>query len=159
MLKRLLISSLIPATTLLAQNPVTILLENFATGLISPVDIAHCGDERLFIVEQAGRIMIVGPDGTVSPTPFLDIQARVNDAGGEQGLLGLAFDPDYTTSGRFYVNYTAGSGNGTSRVSRFNVTDDPDVADPDSEEILYTVPQPASNHNAGDLDFGPDEYL
>lgn len=159
MLKRLLISSLIPATTLLAQNPVTILLENFATGLISPVDIAHCGDERLFIVEQAGRIMIVGPDGTVSPTPFLDIQARVNDAGGEQGLLGLAFDPDYTTNGRFYVNYTAGSGNGTSRVSRFNVTDDPDVADPDSEEILYTVPQPASNHNAGDLDFGPDGYL
>lgn len=159
MLKRLLISSLIPTTTLLAQNPVTILLENFATGLNAPVDIAHCGDERLFVVEQPGRIMIVGPDGSLSPTPFLDIQARVNDAGGEQGLLGLAFDPDYATNGRFYVNYTAGSGNGTSRISRFNVTDDPNVADPDSEEILYTVPQPASNHNAGDLDFGPDGYL
>lgn len=159
MLKRLLISSLIPATTLLAQNPVTILLENFATGLIAPVDIAHCGDERLFIVEQAGRIMIVNPDGSVNPTPFLDIQTRVNDGGGEQGLLGLAFDPDYGSNGRFYVNYTAGSGNGSTRVSRFRVTEEPNVADPDSEEILYTVVQPASNHNAGDLDFGPDGYL
>jgi glucose/arabinose dehydrogenase len=159
MLKRLLISSLIPATTLLAQNPVTILLENFATGLIAPVDIAHCGDERLFIVEQAGRIMIVNPDGSVNPTPFLDIQTRVNDGGGEQGLLGLAFDPEYASNGRFYVNYTAGSGNGSTRVSRFRVTEEPNVADPDSEEILYTVVQPASNHNAGDLDFGPDGYL
>lgn len=159
MLKRLLISSLIPATTLLAQNPVTILLENFATGLIAPVDIAHCGDERLFIVEQAGRIMIVNPDGSVNPTPFLDIRTRVNDSGGEQGLLGLAFDPGYASNGRFYVNYTAGSGNGSTRVSRFRVTEAPNVADPDSEEILYTVVQPASNHNAGDLDFGPDGYL
>lgn len=159
MLKRLLISSLIPATTLLAQNPVTILLENFATGLIAPVDIAHCGDERLFIVEQAGRIMIVNPDGSVNPTPFLDIRTRVNDSGGEQGLLGLAFDPEYASNGRFYVNYTAGSGNGSTRVSRFRVTEAPNVADPDSEEILYTVVQPASNHNAGDLDFGPDGYL
>lgn len=159
MLKRLLISSLIPATTLLAQNPVTILLENFATGLIAPVDIAHCGDERLFIVEQAGRIMIVNPNGSVNPTPFLDIRTRVNDSGGEQGLLGLAFDRDYASNGRFYVNYTAGSGNGSTRVSRFRVTEEPNVADPDSEEILYTVVQPASNHNAGDLDFGPDGYL
>jgi len=159
MLKRLLITSLIPASQLVAQNPVTIALENFATGLSSPVDIAHCGDERLFVVEQAGRIRIVDPNGVVRPTPFLDIIARVNDGGGEQGLLGLAFDPDYANNGRFYVNYTAGSGNGSTRISRFVVTDNPDVGDPDSEEILYTVTQPASNHNGGDLDFGPDGYL
>ncbi len=143
----------------LAQDPVTIALENFATGLDSPVDIAHCGDDRLFIVEQAGVIRIVSPDGTVSAAPFLDIQDRVNDNGGEQGLLGLAFDPLYSENGRFYVYYTAGSGNGTSRVSRFTVTADPDVAEPTSEEILYSVAQPASNHNGGDVAFGPDGML
>lgn len=154
-----LFACLLPLGQLAAQNPVTIQLENFATGLQSPVDIAHCRDERLFVVEQAGRIMIVAPDGSVADTPFLDIQERVNDSGGEQGLLGLAFDPEYSTNGRFYVNYIAGTGNGTTRISRFTVTNDPNVADPASEEILYTMVQPASNHNGGDLDFGPDGYL
>ena len=159
MIRNLLLVSLLPISTLYAQDPVTIALEPFATGLLSPVDIAHCGDERLFIVEQAGRIRIVDGEGTVAPTPFLDIQSRVNDSGGEQGLLGLAFDPDYATNGAFYVNYTAGTGNGSTRVSRFVVTADPNVADPASEVIVYTVPQPYANHNAGDLDFGPDGYL
>lgn len=159
MLRRILFSSLVPFGQLAAQTPVTIVLENFATGLNSPVDIAHCDDERLFVVEQAGRIMVVAPDGTVSETPFLDIRGRVNDGGGEQGLLGLAFDPGYAANGRFYVNYIAGNGNGSTRVSRFNVSADPNVADSTSEEILYTMVQPASNHNGGDLDFGPDGYL
>lgn len=159
MLKKLLLSSLLPATAALAQNPVTIALENFATGFSSPVDIAHCGDDRLFIVEQGGRIRILAPNGSIWPTPFLDIQTIVNDNGGEQGLLGMAFDPNYAENGRFYVNYIFGSGNGTTRVSRFTVTNDGNVADPTSEEVLLSVPQPASNHNGGDLAFGADGYL
>ncbi len=159
MIGKALLLSLIPCASLFAQDPVTIALEPFASGLSGPVDLAHCGDERLFVVEQAGRIKIIAPDGTVSTTPFLDITTRVNDSGNEQGLLGLAFDPDYTTTGIFYVNYTGGTGNGESRISRFRVTEDPNVADPESEEIIYTVTQPYSNHNGGDVEFGPDGYL
>ena len=150
---------LIATTLASAQDPVTIGLEDHATGLSSPVDIVHCGDERLFVVEQSGVIRIVSPTGEVSAVPFLDIADRVNDGGGEQGLLGLAFDPGYAENGRFYVYYIAGTAEGTSRLSRFRVTDNPDVADPASEEILYTVEQPAANHNGGDLAFGPDGYL
>ncbi|HPF89673.1 MAG: PQQ-dependent sugar dehydrogenase [Flavobacteriales bacterium] len=157
--RRSVILPLLFTNLLFAQDPVTIALENFATGLDSPVDIAHCGDERLFVVEQAGTIRVVLPTGVVVATPFLDIVDRVNDGGGEQGLLGLAFDPAYQENGRFYVYYTAGSGNGSSRVSRFTVTEDPALADPASEEILFTFAQPASNHNGGDLAFGPDGYL
>ena len=142
-----------------AQAPVRIDLELFAEDLLEPVDIAHCGDERLFIVERAGRIMILDAEGNASTTPFLDIQERVNSNGGEQGLLGLTFDPDYATNGEFYVHYIAGTGNGSTRVSRFRVTGDPAVADPESEEIIYTMVQPAPNHNGGDIDFGPDGYL
>jgi len=141
------------------QSPVALELETFATGLAGMVDIVHADDERLFVVLQPGVIRIVGPDGTVLPTPFLDIQARVNDAGNEQGLLGLAFDPAYAENGRFYVNYTAGSGSGSTRISRFTVTDDPNIGDPASEEILFTWTQPYTNHNGGDLDFGPDGML
>ena len=144
-----------------AQSPVAIELVLWANGLTEPVDIAHAGDDRLFVVEQPGRIKVITDSMTVLPTPFLDITAQVNDVGSEQGLLGLAFDPDYANNGRFYVYYTAAGGGpaGQSRVSRFLVTADPNVADPASEEILYTWPQPFSNHNGGDLDFGPDGYL
>lgn len=142
-----------------AQSPVRIQLQPFATGLNGPVDMAHCGDDRLFVVERAGLVRIVDPEGVVSARPFLDIRNIVNDAGGEQGLLGLAFDPDYAANGEFYVYFTAGTGNGTDRVSRFHVSSDPDSADVDSEEIIYSVVDPASNHNGGDLAFGPDGYL
>lgn len=157
--------SVIAAVGLLLQaraqvTPLTLSVELLPpTGLTRICDISHCGDERLFLTLQAGNIRIMNPDNTVLPTPFLNITDRVNDAGNEQGLLGLAFDPDYANNGYFYVNYTAGSGNGTSRVSRFSVTSDPNVADPNSEEILYTVTQPYSNHNGGDIDFGPDGML
>lgn len=142
-----------------AQSPVRIQLEQFATGLTRICDIAHTDDERIFAVLQAGSIRIVQPDGTVLPTPFLNISSRVNSTGNEQGLLGLAFDPDYATNGWFYVNYVNGPGFGTSRVSRFSVSSNPNVADPDSEVIIYTQTQPASNHNGGDMEFGPDGYL
>lgn len=159
MLRNLVWMTLVSGSALVAQDPVTIELQPFATGFTRPVDIAHCGDERLFIVEQGGTIKVVEPDGTVLGTDFLNITDRVNDAANEQGLLGLAFAPDYATSGFFYVNYTAGTGNGESRISRFSVTSDPDVADPESEVILFNWPQPFANHNGGDLDFGPDGHL
>ena len=142
-----------------AQSPVALELESFATGLSGMVDIVHADDERLFVVLQPGVIRIVQPNGSVLPTPFLNIQARVNDTGNEQGLLGLAFDPAYAENGRFYVHYTAGSSSGNTRISRFTVTSDPNVGDPDSEEVLFTWPQPFTNHNGGDLDFGPDGML
>lgn len=142
------------------QTPLTLQVELLPpTGLTRIVDISHCGDERLFLTLQAGQIRIMNPDNTVLPTPFLNITSQVNSAGNEQGLLGLAFDPNYAQNGYFYVYYIAGSGSGTSRVSRFSVSADPNVADPTSEQILYTRSQPVSNHNGGDLDFGPDGML
>ena len=132
-------------------------MTSFATGLDKPVSITHAGDSRLFVVEQTGIIRIIDAEGNVSPQPFLDIRDRVN-YGGERGLLGLAFHPGYMTNGYFYVNYT-GLDNHT-RVSRFSVNGmDPEIADPDSELNLLIVNQPFTNHNGGDLAFGPDGYL
>lgn len=128
------------------------------TGFSNPVDIAHCGDDRLFIVEKAGIIKIV-EDETVLPTPFLNITNIVHDTGSEQGLLGLAFHPQYDVNGFFYVYYTAGSGNGTTRLSRFSVSGNPDIALSSSEVILWELAQPYSNHNGGDIDFGLDGFL
>ena len=135
-------------------------LETFASGLSSPVSLANAGDSRLFAVEQVGRIRIIQSNGTVLSTPFLDITDRVDSAGSEKGLLGLTFHPDYANNGYFYVNYTnTTQGTLRTRISRFSVTGNPNVADPASESILFTVNQPYSNHNAGDIHFGPDGYL
>ena len=133
-------------------------MQSFASGFSFPVDITHAGDERLFIVEKAGRIRIIDDNGATLPQPFLDITGRVNAQASERGLLGLAFHPDYANNGYFYVNYTNNSGN--TRISRFSVTaDNSNLADPNSELNLLEVGQPFSNHNAGDLNFGPDGYL
>ena len=114
---------------------------------------------RLFIVQKTGEIFIVNlPAGTVNPTPFLDIHDRLILEGTEQGLLGLAFDVDYATNGRFYLNYTAPGGafqQGVTHVSRFNVTADPDIADPASEVIVLAFDQPQANHNGGWVGFSP----
>ncbi len=139
------------------QANISLSLQNFASGLSSPVSLANAGDSRLFVVEQAGIIKIIQSNGTVLGTPFLDITARVDDSGSEEGLLGLTFHPDYATNGYFYVNYT--SSDSRTRISRFTVTGNPNVADPNSEEILLTVVQPYTNHNAGGIHFGPDGYL
>jgi|GEM_PF-681306 len=142
------------------QTELNLNLDLFATGLNDPVSMAHAGDDRLFVVEQAGRIRMVEADGTLVPAPFLDIVDRVDASQPEMGLLGLVFHPDYATNGYFYVNYThTGENVRYTRISRFSVTADPTVADPDSENILLTVAQPFPNHNAGDLHFGPDGYL
>lgn len=132
-------------------------LTQFSTGFTAPVDIKNCGDDRLFIVEQNGRIQVVDTDGVRNPFPFLTITDRVR-YGGEQGLLGLAFPPDFLTSGYFYVNYTA-QPNGRTRISRFHVDPGVDSADRATEEILLTIYQPFSNHNGGHIMFGPDGYL
>ena len=125
-----------------------------------PSVIANAGDERLFIVEQAGRIWGVSGRGEgASKTLFLDIAGRVQD-GGERGLLGLAFHPNYEQSGYFYVNYTTlFDGRSLSRISRFQVTGTGGVADPNSELILLEQEQPYSNHNGGDLHFDPQGML
>ena len=140
-------------------NPVRIALHNWATGLNKPVWLTNAGDDRLFVVQREGAIKIITDSMQVLPTPFLNITSLVNSGQNEQGLLGLAFDPDYATNGFFYVYYIHGSGSGSSRLSRFHVSADPNVADPSSEVILLTVAQPYWNHNGGCLQFGPDGYL
>ncbi|WP_426430774.1 PQQ-dependent sugar dehydrogenase [Winogradskyella sp. HB-48] len=133
-------------------------LESFASGFNRPVNIKHAGDDRLFVVEQDGIIKIVNSDGTIETTNFLDIDDRVRSIGNEQGLLGLAFHPDFATNGYFFVNYTNNSGDTViSRFSRIGVS--PTIADPNSELIILTYSQPFSNHNGGELQFGPDGYL
>ena len=135
-------------------------LQAFATGLDRPVGLASAGDYRLFVIEQDGRIMIIERDGGLVATPFLDISDRVDSSGPEEGLLGLAFHPEYNANGLFYVNYTNTlEGVCRTRISSFQVTQNQYIADPDSESILLTVDQPEHNHNAGKISFGPDGYL
>ncbi len=133
--------------------------EPVVEGFERPVYVADPddGSGRLFVVEQGGRILIVR-DGAVAPDPFLDIVDRVETSGAEQGLLSVAFDPDYATNGRFFVGYTGL--NDRNVVSRFTVSaDNRDRADPESERILIDVDDPYPNHNGGLVLFGPDGYL
>jgi glucose/arabinose dehydrogenase len=129
-----------------------------AQGFSQPLFVTHANDgsNRLFIVDQPGRIWLI-ENGEVAATPFLDIRGRVNDQSNEQGLLGLAFHPDYSDNGYFFVNYTNSSAD--TIVSRFSVSDESNLADSSSEEIILEVAQPYSNHNGGHLEFGPDGYL
>jgi len=138
--------------------PVGLAFTTVATGLTQPVAMAAAGDGsgRLFIAEQAGAVRVLAAGGLLA-VPFLDISDRVL-AGGEQGLLGLAFSPGYARNGWFYLCYTR-SPDGASVISRFTVSNDPDLALAASEEVLLTVPQPFANHNGGQLAFGPDGYL
>ncbi len=137
---------------------VTLRLEPLLENIDQPLFVTHAGDGsgRLFVVEKTGRIQIV-QDGQLLPQPFLDISAQVS-LSSEQGLLGLAFPPDYAGSGRFYINYTNRIGDTV--IARYLVSpDDPNRADPASETPLLQLDQPAPNHNGGMLAFGPDGYL
>jgi glucose/arabinose dehydrogenase len=139
------------------ENPSGNVLTIFTSGFVNPVCIANAGDSRLFIVEQTGYIYIVDSNGNVNPVPFLDIHNQVT-FGGEQGLLGLAFHPLYASNGYFYVNYIGV--NDSTHISRFSVSSgNPDIADAQSELKMMTISQPFTNHNGGDLQFGPDGYL
>ena len=136
----------------------TVAAEIAVQGLSNPVDVANAGDGsgRLFVVEQAGVIRIVR-DGAILGQPFLDIHERIA-SGGERGLLGLAFHPDYPTDPRFFVDYT--DVNGDTVVASYVVDPAaPDRADPASETILLKVTQPFANHNGGAVVFGPDGML
>jgi glucose/arabinose dehydrogenase len=123
----------------------------------SPLGIVNAGDGsgRLFVVAQAGQVWIV-EDGRRNERPFLDIADQIT-TGGERGLLGLAFHPDFPDDPHFYVDYTDEQGNTV--VSRWTVSSNPDVADAGSERVLLHVDQPFPNHNGGALQFGPDGYL
>ncbi len=133
-----------------------------ATGLSSPVWVTSPpGDARLFVLEQPGRIRIL-ENGALVAKPFLDLsadaQGPVNATGNEQGLLGLAFHPDYAHNGRFYVHYTRADD--AIVIAEYTVTSDPDVADPASARVLMTIPHPGqTNHNSGTVQFGPDGKL
>jgi len=133
----------------------TIGLQSFASGFSSPVEIIHPpNDARLFIVQKGGLIRIVNPNGTINATPFLTVTGLSNSS--EQGLLGLAFHPNYATNGLFFINYTNTAGDTV--ISRYSVSTNPDVANT-TGTILMTIDQPYANHNGGTLRFGPDGYL
>lgn len=129
-----------------------------ASGFSSPVQVTNAADssDRLFVVEQTGKIRII-QNGQALATPFIDLTALIACCG-ERGLLGLAFHPNYAVNGFFYVNYTR-SGDGATVVARYTVSANPNVANPASAQTLLTIPQPYSNHNGGQVMFGPDGYL
>lgn len=136
-------------------QPVALTAETVVEGLDLPLYAVSPGDERLFIVEQVGRIRILA-GGQLLETPFLDISGSVS-TGGEQGLLGLAFHPNFAENGRFFVNYTDTAGD--TQIVGYTVSSDPNLADPDSATALLSIDQPRANHNGGWLGFGPDGRL
>ncbi len=144
--------------------PFTITLAPLVTsGLNEPVHLTHAGDGsgRLFVVEKAGYIRVI-TNGILLGTPYLDIHTLVQSSGGEQGLLSVAFEPDFETNGTFYVNYTGLSGPvGDTVIARYVVADpSANVASVVSFTNILTIPQPEANHNGGQLQFGPnDNYL
>lgn len=177
----ILISNVSYAETPVSPNQTShtqiIELETLASGLTSPVGLTHAGDGsgRVFIVDQIGQVRVV-QDGQLLATPFLDISAKLpalNPFFDERGLLGLAFHPGYASNGRLFVRYSAprdGDSSdpcfGTSRgcheeiLAEYAVSaDDPNIADPSSERILFRIDEPQFNHDAGEVAFGPDGYL
>ena len=135
-------------------------------AFVSPIAMmqAPSDSSRWFVAQQGGRILqFVNDASTSNPSPFLDISAQVNDAFSESGLLGMAFHPNFPVTPFVYVNYTvAGSGIGnplTSRISRFQSVDNGLTLFAGSEQIVLEVLQPFTNHNGGNLAFGPDSFL
>ena len=126
------------------------------TNLLQPDD----GADRIFVTEQSGRILVFPNDPEVeSAGEFLDIRDIVRDEANEEGLLGLAFPPDFPATDHFFVHYSASSPR-RSVISRFSVSgSDPDMADASSEVVVLEVEQPYGNHNGGQIEFGPDGFL
>ena len=129
-----------------------------ADGFQQPVYLTHSidGSRRLFVVEQGGVIWIIQGGKRLTP-PFLDLSDRISRRASEQGLLGLAFDPEYAHNGYLFLHYS--DGNGDTVVMRFAVSDDPNRTDPRSGIHVLTQLQPYRNHNGGQIAFGPDGYL
>lgn len=137
--------------------------EQIATGLVRPCEIVNDGvhANRMYVLEQPGRINIMDLEGNIAANTFLDIASQVTSSGNEQGLLGLAFSPDFADNGHFFVNYTQSQGfTLRTRVSRFTAqAPDFTQADPGSEVLVLDFIQDFGNHNGGQVDFGPDGYL
>ena len=141
-------------------TPSSLVLTNVVGGLGRPLGLEKPpGDSRLFVVEQAGTIRII-KNGALLPGNFLDIQGLVNFDGSEQGLLGMAFHPNYSSNRKFYVNYNRDNGTRQTVIAEFQASSvDPDQADPASERDLLVVNQPFTNHKGGQLIFGSDGFL
>ena len=140
-----------------AEPPPKINLEPLVRGLQQPLYVTHDGTDRIFIVEQPGRIRLF-QNGQLQKDPYLDLRAKVT-SGGECGLLGLAFHPDFATNGYFYVNYTARRGTLVTVISEFRAEPKSNRVDPRTERELMTFEQPYPNHNGGQVVFGPDRML
>ena len=140
-------------------GPEALALEPFTTGLDAPIGITNAGDGtgRLFVNEQGGRVRVVGADGRLRPEPFVDLSGVVT-AGGEQGLLGLAFHPDFASNRRLFVYYTR-AGDAADTLAELTADPGGARADPASLRVLFSVADPYANHNGGQLAFGPDGYL
>ena len=144
----------------------TIALDTVAEGFEQPVDFATpSGDDRQFVVDRPGQVYVVNADGR-REEPFIDVSGRMTPVEGEQGLLGLAFHPEFGSNGRFYLRYSAPSTDETpdsyshtAVLAEFRANDDRTAGQLDTERRLLEVPEPQSNHNAGALGFGPDGYL
>ncbi len=147
-----------------APSPENVQLTLVAGGFNRPLYLTHAGDgsNRLFLLEQSGKVWIF-KDGEMLPQPFLDLSAIISRSAlgsgfTEQGLLGLAFHPQYAINGIFYVNYT--DRNGSTVLARYQVSQsNPDLAAGGSGEIIFHLAQPYANHNGGHIEFGPDGYL
>lgn len=149
-----------PASTAATPSqPLAISFQEVVSGLERPVDIQNAGDQRLFVIEKPGRIRVIDHAGNLVGSPFLDIESLIDDESNEEGLLGMAFHPNYAATGHVYVNYTVNNPPRT-RISRFTVSStNANIADADSEVVLIEFGQPRGNHNGGQVQFGPDGYL
>jgi glucose/arabinose dehydrogenase len=134
-------------------------LEQVASGLSDPIGVTNAGDGtgRLFVNERGGRIRVVNPDGSVQATDFVDLSDEV-EAGGERGLLGLAFHPQFATNGRLFVHYSR-KGDGATVISELTASADRRTAIAASERVIFTLSQPFANHNGGEIAFGPDGFF
>jgi len=153
-------SAAAPPSVAASVAPLTgIQLESVVGGLTDPIGVTNAGDGsgRLFVNERGGLVRVVNPDGTLRDLDFVDISDRV-EAGGERGLLGLAFHPNFAANGRVFVHYSR-RGDGATVISELTASADRSTADPASERIIFTHDQPYANHNGGQLAFGPDGYF
>ena len=160
---RVALPALAVSTAAASEPPGDLALTLFRDGFTRPVAVRNAGDDtgRLFVVEQGGTIRVVADGQTLVP-PFLDLSAVVDDGDNEQGLLGLAFHPDYESNGYLYVNYTydPGADPDRTRIERYKVSaGDPNQADAGSATTILDFEQNGTNHNGGDLHFGPDGFL
>lgn len=154
-----------PVSTLYAQPATDVELEQVLSGMSATVDLKNAGDSRLFALGQNGLVQIVTFDAadnaSLLPMPFLDLSTLVS-SGNEEGLLGIAFHPEYADNGYFFVNYTClaalqpdCANNGDTIIARYTVSTNPDIADPGSALVMAAIPQNAGNHNGGGLQFEP----